>query len=92
MTTSERVLTRKVSHEVTGKVTEDFGVVDGQGRTIGARVTLFEETFEVAPAGATHGSIVPPGHYFSWQGGALRGGERYGAGTVRFRSVKIRQL
>lgn len=56
-----------------------FGLLDKQGREIGARIVTFEVTFRPAPEDARSWQTVAPGHYYGLNVWATRNGVPFGA-------------
>jgi len=57
----------------------DFGCVDSKGRTIGARVAVFEFDFVEAAPGGSYWNYARVGHVFAFVPQALRAGKDFGA-------------
>ncbi len=56
-----------------------FGVKDSRGREIGAQIRTWETDFESASPEVKMWYAIKPGHYFSLNVHAVRGGISYGA-------------
>ena len=71
-----------ISSQVAGEVlAKSFGVTDDRGRDVGARVSLWTDTYVALPSDAFSGCTAAPGTYYRADTTATRNGEPYGSGS-----------